>query len=331
MPEAKTKVPAYRVEYAPTRWAKCHAPPCEGPRIRVGDLRIGYTVGHGDTVRFVWRHWRCVVPEFIRRVQTVVNATSELDGYSEINSEDRKRLDMAWESSQITEPDVQGNAIDKMTKGEKEKRKVRGRRIYKKSRATIVDSSSGDDDKPLGPMNGDGETTSGDDDEPLESPRSMYPTKKADATKEEEEGDEEEPIRERKTKDSDEQTPKPAPTFEKRVPYTLKALFSPPRRRTMKGKGRARTASRSSESSQDTSDSSSEEDSTDTDDDVESTGASQEGTWQNNSVERDARDKARAPQMKVGEEQKGKDKEPLRQMKRTTTSRCWLGREASAL
>ncbi|KDE09800.1 hypothetical protein MVLG_00199 [Microbotryum lychnidis-dioicae p1A1 Lamole] len=66
------------------------------------DLRLGVWVEFGNTVAgFQWRHWRCVTTKQIENMRTVYDYLFEIEGFHDLDSEDRHMIERALENFKI--------------------------------------------------------------------------------------------------------------------------------------------------------------------------------------------------------------------------------------
>ncbi|SGY34256.1 BQ5605_C002g01603 [Microbotryum silenes-dioicae] len=76
--------------------------PCAGTPIEQDDLRLGVWVEFGNTVAgFQWRHWRCVTTKQIENMRTVYDYLFEIEGFHDLDSEDRHMVERALENFKI--------------------------------------------------------------------------------------------------------------------------------------------------------------------------------------------------------------------------------------
>jgi Poly(ADP-ribose) polymerase and DNA-Ligase Zn-finger region len=88
-----------------------------------------------------WRHWGCVTPKIIENLKKTFSEASEVDGYDDLSSEDRKKLDNAWEEGHVADEDIPESA--KKTTGEDDEEKPK----RKKAATKKTDEEGGDKPK----------------------------------------------------------------------------------------------------------------------------------------------------------------------------------------
>ncbi|KAJ7179589.1 hypothetical protein C8R46DRAFT_1325248 [Mycena filopes] len=96
---------AYRLEYARSGRSKC-----KGTFIANGALRLGTLVTILEDTYFHWRHWGCVTPKVISNMKAIFNEGSEIDGFAQLNEDDRARVVKAWEDNKVANVDIPDSA-----------------------------------------------------------------------------------------------------------------------------------------------------------------------------------------------------------------------------
>ncbi|KAI0765256.1 poly polymerase and DNA-ligase Zn-finger region-domain-containing protein [Fomes fomentarius] len=125
------KKSGYRLEYASSGRAKCTGPkPCKGTPIGKGELRFGSLIDFQGKTSFQWRHWGCVTTRIINNMKNNFNEADELDGFDDLNDEDQKRVEKAWEDGRVAPEDVPETAKkgDGEEEDEEDKPKKRGKK-----------------------------------------------------------------------------------------------------------------------------------------------------------------------------------------------------------
>ncbi|EKM76509.1 hypothetical protein AGABI1DRAFT_44775 [Agaricus bisporus var. burnettii JB137-S8] len=124
----------YRLEYAPSARSKCKGPkPCAGTVIAKGDFRFGTLVEFKGNHNFSWRHWGCVTPKILDNVKKSIGEATEIDGYDELNDEDKAKVSAAWDEGHVADADIPDSA--RKPEGEEEekpKRKAATKKAAKK-------------------------------------------------------------------------------------------------------------------------------------------------------------------------------------------------------
>ncbi|XP_006463843.1 hypothetical protein AGABI2DRAFT_208769 [Agaricus bisporus var. bisporus H97] len=114
----------YRIEYSPSSRAKCKgSKPCAGTVIAKGDLRFGTLVEFKGNHNFSWRHWGCVTPKIFDNVKKRISEATEIDGYEELNDEDKAKVCTAWDEGHVADADIPDSA--RKPEGEEEKKPKR--------------------------------------------------------------------------------------------------------------------------------------------------------------------------------------------------------------
>ncbi|KAF8594934.1 zf-PARP-domain-containing protein, partial [Ceratobasidium sp. AG-I] len=118
--EGNSKKTGYRLEYAPSGRAKCSGPkPCSGTLIKKGELRMGSLVDVHGNKSFKWRHWGCTTALILSKFKNQFEQADELDGFEELNDEDKDRVRSAWAEGHVAEEDIPESAIkDKIVDGD---------------------------------------------------------------------------------------------------------------------------------------------------------------------------------------------------------------------
>ncbi|TRM60320.1 hypothetical protein BD626DRAFT_407541 [Schizophyllum amplum] len=97
----------YRLEYASSNRAKCKGPmPCKGSTISKGTLRLASVIDFRGNPTFAWRHWGCTTPKVLANIKEAFPDPSELDGYEELNDEDKERIAKAYEEGHVADEDI---------------------------------------------------------------------------------------------------------------------------------------------------------------------------------------------------------------------------------
>jgi hypothetical protein len=90
-----------------------------------------------------WRHWGCVTPKIIENVKKSFEDPQELDGFDELNDEDKEKLKVAWDAGHVADEDIPPTAIKAADEEEEEKPK---RRAPKKRKE--VEDNDEEEEKP---------------------------------------------------------------------------------------------------------------------------------------------------------------------------------------
>ena len=101
---------------------------------------------HGSALTFfspsAWRHWGCTTPKIIENIKKSLTEMSELDGYDDLHSEDKNKLNKAWEDGHVADEDIPESAKKPVGEdGEEEKPK------RKKAAAKKTDEEGGEKPK----------------------------------------------------------------------------------------------------------------------------------------------------------------------------------------
>ncbi|KXN91805.1 PARP-type zinc finger-containing protein C2A9.07c [Leucoagaricus sp. SymC.cos] len=119
------KTTGYRLEYASSNRAKCKGPkPCSGTTINKGDLRFGTLVEVRGNQSFAWRHWGCVTPKLIENIKKNFSEASELDGFEDLNDDDKAKVLKAYEDGHVADEDIPDSA--RKPEGEEKPKKKAG-------------------------------------------------------------------------------------------------------------------------------------------------------------------------------------------------------------
>ncbi|KAH6890945.1 hypothetical protein BKA70DRAFT_1027346, partial [Coprinopsis sp. MPI-PUGE-AT-0042] len=99
----------YRIEYAENARAKCKGQrllyKAEPPFVK-GQIRLGTLVDfHGNT-SFAWRHWGCTSRKIIENIKQSLGDAEELDGFENLQDEDKTKVCKAWEEGHVDASDV---------------------------------------------------------------------------------------------------------------------------------------------------------------------------------------------------------------------------------
>ncbi|KAF9788554.1 hypothetical protein BJ322DRAFT_643949 [Thelephora terrestris] len=209
----ETKKSGYRVEYAASARAKCKGPkPCAGTTLAKGDLRFGSLVDFKGRTSFAWRHWGCVTPKIIENVKKSFEDPQELDGFDELNDEDKEKLKVAWDAGHVADEDIPPTAIKAADEEEEEKPK---RRAPKKRKE--VEDNDEEEEKPRKARGKKPKATEGDDEEPAPKPKASRarkpkkPVSDAEDVEEEEAEVEEKPKKKAAPRKKPESKAKPEP------------------------------------------------------------------------------------------------------------------------
>ncbi|KIK96710.1 hypothetical protein PAXRUDRAFT_69800, partial [Paxillus rubicundulus Ve08.2h10] len=101
------KKSGYRLEYAGTARAKCKGPkPCTGTPIPKGTLRVGTVVEIRGNTNYVWRHWGCTTPKILSSMKAQFSSADELDGFEDLNDEDKDRVRHAFDEGKVADEDI---------------------------------------------------------------------------------------------------------------------------------------------------------------------------------------------------------------------------------
>ncbi|KZT68398.1 zf-PARP-domain-containing protein [Daedalea quercina L-15889] len=107
----------YRLEYASSGRSKCNGPlPCKGTAIGKGELRFGSLVDFRGAASFSWRHWGCVTSKIIANTKKTHEEADELDGFEDLEEDDKDKIRKAWEDGQVADEDIPESA--RKAKGE---------------------------------------------------------------------------------------------------------------------------------------------------------------------------------------------------------------------
>ncbi|KAI0319442.1 hypothetical protein OF83DRAFT_1110333 [Amylostereum chailletii] len=102
-----TKKSGYRLEYANSNRAKCKGPvPCKGSTLTKGSLKIGTVVDFQGHTNFAWRHWGCTTPKIVANMKKSFDQAEDLDGFDELEDEDKERIRKAWEDGRVADEDI---------------------------------------------------------------------------------------------------------------------------------------------------------------------------------------------------------------------------------
>jgi hypothetical protein len=136
----------YRIEYASSARAKCKGPkPCAGSAIPKGALRLGTLVDFRGKQAFSWRHWGCTTEKMITNIKAKVGDSADaLDGYDDLNDDDKAKLQAAFESGKVAEEDIPETA--KKAEGDEEEAPKKKRAAPKKKKAKKDDDMDEDDE-----------------------------------------------------------------------------------------------------------------------------------------------------------------------------------------
>jgi len=105
--EGPTKKSGYRLEYASSARAKCKgAKPCAGTPIPKGAMRVGTIVDFRGNTSFAWRHWGCTTPRIITNMKEKFSNPDDLDGFEDLNDEDKERVRRAWDQGHVDDDDI---------------------------------------------------------------------------------------------------------------------------------------------------------------------------------------------------------------------------------
>jgi hypothetical protein len=67
-----------------------------------------------------WRHWGCVTPKILDNVKKSIGEAAEIDGYEELNDEDKARVVTAWEEGHVADADIPDTAKKPEDEGDEE-------------------------------------------------------------------------------------------------------------------------------------------------------------------------------------------------------------------
>ncbi|KAG9074557.1 hypothetical protein FS749_013863, partial [Ceratobasidium sp. UAMH 11750] len=144
--DTTSKKTGYRLEYASSNRSKCNGPkPCSGTAIAKGELRMGTLVSMSGRTSFKWRHWGCVTDRILSGFKNQFDQADELDGFDELEDEDKERVRTAWAEGHVADEDIPASARkDKDDEKDKTKKKTTAKRKKDEDNA----EEEGGDDKP---------------------------------------------------------------------------------------------------------------------------------------------------------------------------------------
>ncbi|KAJ7163400.1 hypothetical protein C8R43DRAFT_919079, partial [Mycena crocata] len=103
------KKQGYRLEYAASNRSKCKGHSAGSP-IAKGELRFGTIVDIQGKTSFQWRHWGCVTERVLSNVKNLYDKASDMDGFDELEDEDKARVARAWEENHVADEDIPDSA-----------------------------------------------------------------------------------------------------------------------------------------------------------------------------------------------------------------------------
>ncbi|OAL35042.1 hypothetical protein AYO20_05757 [Fonsecaea nubica] len=114
--------PTYRFEMAKTGRAGCQNTACKkaGIKIEKGEFRMGTLVTIHEHSSWMWKHWGCVTPAQIKKLQDQVGPLEDLDdldadldriidGYDEIDDGSREKIKYALMNGHVADEDWKGD------------------------------------------------------------------------------------------------------------------------------------------------------------------------------------------------------------------------------
>lgn len=113
---------------------------------RVSTL-FGAVDSHLCLTNSAWRHWGCVTPKILSSVQNQFSAASELDGFEDLNDDDKARVTQAYEDGHVADEDIPDSAR-KPEGEEKPKRKASGKKAAKKDEDAEEEDEEEAEEKP---------------------------------------------------------------------------------------------------------------------------------------------------------------------------------------
>jgi hypothetical protein len=81
-------------------------------------------------VRSVWRHWGCTTPKILSNMKVQFSSADELDGFEDLNDEDKDRVRHAFDEGKVADEDIPETARkaggdDEAEEGEEKPKKKR--------------------------------------------------------------------------------------------------------------------------------------------------------------------------------------------------------------
>ncbi|KZT07995.1 zf-PARP-domain-containing protein [Laetiporus sulphureus 93-53] len=101
-----------RLEYASNGGAKCvGACVSAGTKIGQGELRLGVLIDYDNgNTGFIWRHWGCVAPVFIKNTKRYFEKADEIEGFKDLRPEDQEKVRKAWAEGKVADEDIPESA-----------------------------------------------------------------------------------------------------------------------------------------------------------------------------------------------------------------------------
>ena len=59
-----------------------------------------------NLLRSAWRHWGCTTRKILENMKESLGEAEELDGFEDLNDEDKARIKKAWEEGHVDPSDV---------------------------------------------------------------------------------------------------------------------------------------------------------------------------------------------------------------------------------
>ncbi|KAF9240721.1 hypothetical protein BU15DRAFT_27940, partial [Melanogaster broomeanus] len=144
--EGSPKKSGYRLEYASSARAKCKGPkPCAGTSIAKGALRLGSVTDFRGNTTYVWRHWGCTTEKVLSNMKAQFTTADELDGFEDLNDEDKDRLRRAFDEGKVADEDIPESARKPAGDDAEEGDKTKKKRAPAKKKA---EAEADDEEKP---------------------------------------------------------------------------------------------------------------------------------------------------------------------------------------
>ncbi|KAG0186293.1 hypothetical protein DFQ28_008059 [Apophysomyces sp. BC1034] len=143
---------SYQLEYAKTGRSKCKGPKalCQSVdrSIKVGELRFGVQVDSGAFKGVTWKHWTCVTKQVIANMHTKLSGPEEIEGWDDLRTEDKQRVEEAWESGEVARPEKSEKSEETEETKEKEEKRTEETKPKKSTRKSAKASAKEEESEP---------------------------------------------------------------------------------------------------------------------------------------------------------------------------------------
>jgi hypothetical protein len=94
-----------------------------------------------------WRHWGCVTPKILDNVKKSIGEAAEIDGYEELNDEDKARVVTAWEEGHVADADIPDTAKKPEGEEAEKPKKKATKKASKKKDEDAEEEDEGDEEE----------------------------------------------------------------------------------------------------------------------------------------------------------------------------------------